>query len=193
MDDIEEFRKRLIETQTWCAARIDMVHPDTSLRSPLLRPTGTHGDDERMTNITWGSLAERREMVAALTSQRADLLAQAGQVPAPSLIPAIKGRHLAYDPDSTLSDGAAWVASKGFFDGDNTPAWDTWIAYIDTETPGNLFTLARFASFLVSWVPQDLVDMVEYALWANPEECIQWASDIDIPFIHRLRAVGLLF
>ena len=32
-------------------------------------------------------------------------------------------------PDADLCDGAAELASDGFFDGHNTPPWDTWVGY----------------------------------------------------------------
>ena len=32
-------------------------------------------------------------------------------------------------PDDNLADGAAALASRGFFDEDNAPPWDTWLWY----------------------------------------------------------------
>ena len=58
-----------------------------------------------------------------------------------------EGRLLLFAPQDSLSDGAATVASEGFFDTDNVPAWDTW-RYFDDQT-------------LVSWVPHQLISKVQ--------------------------------
>ena len=73
------------------------------------------------------------------------------------------GRLLLYAPQDNLSDGAAEYASMGFFDVDNAPPWDTWIV--------------MFRKYLVSWVPSQLVRLVQQGLDVNPEQCILWADD----------------
>ena len=50
-----------------------------------------------------------------------------------------EGKVLLFTPQDSLSEGAATVASEGFFDVDNVPAWDTWL-YFDGRS-------------LLSWVP----------------------------------------
>jgi len=46
--------------------------------------------------------------------------------------------------EENLADGAAKHPSKGFFDVDNTPPWDTWVAFSH--------------GILLSWVPLNLWD-----------------------------------
>jgi hypothetical protein len=58
-----------------------------------------------------------------------ELLQEQGIPPFQLALPLAGGRLLAFALDHTLSDGAAYVATNGFFDGDNIPAWDTWITY----------------------------------------------------------------
>jgi hypothetical protein len=77
-----------------------------------------------------------------------------------------RGRLLLFAPDDNLADGAAEYGSLGFFDVDNVPPWDTWIA--------------MFGKYLVSWVPPQLVRLVQEGLDVNPEQCILWADDPSI-------------
>jgi hypothetical protein len=69
---------------------------------------------------------------------------------------------LEYVPDENLFDGAARYSSKGFFDVDNVLAWDTWVYF--------------FQGHLISWVPSQLVELVNDGVDANPEGCIFWVE-----------------
>src|SRR5215469_13736272 len=73
-----------------------------------------------------------------------------------------EGKLLLFTPQDSLSDGAATVASDGFFDVDNVPAWDTWL-YFDGHT-------------LLSWIPPQLISKVQSGVDVNPEACIKWAE-----------------
>jgi len=100
-----------------------------------------------------------REAVEALVAHRTELLQRhAGS--SPILPNARGGKLLLFTPRDSLSDGAATVASDGFFDVDNVPAWDTWL-YFDGHT-------------LVSWVPPQLISKVQLGIDVNPESCIRW-------------------
>jgi hypothetical protein len=83
---------------------------------------------------------------------------------------------LHFDPDQSLSDAAAMVESNGFFDADNTPPWDTWIAYVagQPQRPG---VWTSFDSFLLCWVPAAFVELVDRAISVNPEQCLRWADE----------------
>jgi len=78
-----------------------------------------------------------------------------------------RGRLLLYLPDENLSDGAAQYASKGFFDVQNVPPWDTWVCLIER--------------YLVSWVPPLLMDLASQGIDVNPEQCILWAPENGLP------------
>jgi hypothetical protein len=43
----------------------------------------------------------------------------------------VGGRLIAYSPDFNLACGVCEVETKGYFDVDNTPPWDTWVALLD--------------------------------------------------------------
>jgi hypothetical protein len=96
-----------------------------------------------------------------------------------------------FDPEQSLSDGAAEVESNGFFDADNTPPWDLWVTYIqEPKQRGNLWT--RFDAFVLCWIPPAFTELADRSIAVNPEKCIAWARDFDSPFIRRLRAAKLL-
>ena len=97
------------------------------------------------------------------------------------------GRLLVYFPDGELSDGAAEIESRGFFDVNNAPPWDTWIALFRDDSAD-----ISSRDHLVSWVPKELVEIVDRGIYVNPEQCIVWLSDARIPIAERLRAGQLL-
>jgi hypothetical protein len=103
-----------------------------------------------------------------------------------------RGALLLFDPGQSLSDGAAQVESKGFFDADNVPPWDLWVAYIE-EAKQRPKVWTPFDSFLLCWIPPHLEDLVDRSIAVNPERCLHWARDVDSPFLRRLRLASLLF
>jgi len=98
-----------------------------------------------------------------------------------------RGRLLVYLPDDNLADGAAEVESKGFFDIDNTPPWDTWVALLRNPA-GDLSSEWH----LVCWVPDPLVDLADRGILVNPEKCLLWLADTRLPIAERLRRDGRL-
>jgi len=108
------------------------------------------------------TLAERKAIVEDIANRRAALLKIMGRYPASLQTNLTEGRILLHAPNDNLSDGAATYPSKGFFDVNNVPPWDTWVCYVD--------------SYLVSWVPPVLEELVSAGIAVNPEECIRWAG-----------------
>lgn len=82
-------------------------------------------------------------------------------------VPFEGGRLLLYFPDAELSDGAAETETGGFFDVENVPPWDTWIALFRDEDAD-----VSFAECLIGWVPQEFVALAGRGIRVNPEECI---------------------
>ena len=73
------------------------------------------------------------------------------------------GRLLVYFPDADLADGAAEASIGGFFDVNNTPLWDTWVAmFRDAEGDES------FADYVVAWVPAVFVELAATGLDVNP-------------------------
>ncbi|GAB4135473.1 MAG: hypothetical protein Tsb009_01790 [Planctomycetaceae bacterium] len=92
------------------------------------------------------------------------------------------GKLLLFFPDATLSDGAAEMESEGFYDVSNTPPWDTWISYFEDRTPIH----GSYDTYLLAFVPAELVELAEIGITINPEECIQWLTDADVKLRDRL-------
>jgi hypothetical protein len=82
-------------------------------------------------------------------------------------------RFVVWLPDQSLSDGAAQLETDGYFDADNQPPWDTWVAWVSAPTAKDL----GLRNMLVAWVPEDFVKLVRAGVDANPEECLQWLQD----------------
>jgi len=129
--------------------------PSPQLRSESLNPAAFgaasfRGDRE---NIPTPNAVE------TLVKRRAELLGEQAEHPsAPVNID--NEKLLLFTPEDSLSDGAATVASGGFFDVDNVPAWDTWL-FFNGRT-------------LISWVPPLLISIVQAGIDVNPESCIRW-------------------
>ena len=70
-------------------------------------------------------------------------------------------------------------------DDDNTPPWDSWLLFVE-ETPRSPDRWTAFDSYLLCWIPQSLVPMVDRAIEVNPEQCLRWADDLRAPFLEHL-------
>lgn len=86
---------------------------------------------------------------------------------------------LVVEPAQSLSDGAARLASSGYFDDDNFPPWDTWVTAVPPrpeyeQIPG-----------LLCWVPEWAHEHVERGIEVNPEECLHWAEIRDDTVVWR--------
>lgn len=212
-------RQRLAEAITWCAGRVGALDPGDALWMPALRPAslperppyaaivawyrGQRGPPPgRSTGLADHPLAGRVGVIDDLTRARAAALASTGCAPGAPADDLAGGRLLLFAPDESASDGAAELQTRGFFDGDNTPGWDTWVwsAVDPTRTaenarratgPGGWVSIG-FADYLVAWAPPELLALVDAGVRINPEGCIAWADEVDTALTRRLRVAGLL-
>lgn len=168
--DPEAFDRRLAETIAWCGARMDRADPGISLRSPGTRPRTLPAD---RLDLVHSATARGRGVGFRVHPPRKD--APGG------------GRLLAYFPDADLTDGAAEMESRGFFDVFNAPPWDTWVAYVEEDPPGGD---RSYASYLVAWVPPELLELAATGIEANPEQCIAWLGDTRTAIAGWLRERG---
>lgn len=98
------------------------------------------------------------------------------------------GRVLLFAPLMSLNDGLAGDLTAGFFDVHNCPAWDTWVAFIDTidrEVSGLATRCHLWESCLVAFIPECSVAAVDQGVSANVEGCVAWADTL--PATNRLR------
>ncbi len=198
MDFLEAFQHTLAETIAWCAPRATSLEPESSLRS---LPLNSQPSIESQSNDKW------KQAVSDIATTRAMFLRDAGNYSQEPPTDLAGGRLLLYAPNETLSDGAAWVSWGGFFDWDNAPPWDTWVAYVEDTPADPEHTNTWFrqhawkqgivhppmrVSYLVSWVPPCLLEVAEAGIEANPEECVEWLADRDTTFTRALQETGLL-
>ena len=78
--------------------------------------------------------------------------------------PAAKGRLLGFEIDACFFDGVAPAETEGFFDDEDLPPWDTWVAF-DLRS-----------GRLVSWVPDALVDLADKGVKVHFADAYAWMS-----------------
>ena len=153
----------LSETVVWCLRR-SLQHdqfrsreldPSAFLRIP---PFGE-------SNIgVW--LERKRESyqsaIIAINANRSVLVRDMNIEVADPAVAGSKGRLLLYEPLETVTDGASGSSSRGFFDIEDAPPWDTWFLYSEGS--------------ILSWVPEALVQDAQAGIDANPVDCIHWCD-----------------
>ena len=160
----DSFFQCLAEAISWGRSRVDVALPESCLR-------GAPFDSRTTKRIDSG-------FVSAVVDWRRK---QVGTVTADSALHG--GRLLAYFPDANLCDGAAEVLSQGFFDVDNCPPWETWIALLNDGADDDGRGYGRY---LVAWVPPQLLALATAGIDANPEECVVWLDSTRLPLAQRL-------
>jgi hypothetical protein len=157
-DEEKLFERSLRETQIWCDSRANQAEPAKSLRSDRLRPQELLGEGPEFQR-RYGN-RDLAVTVARLNEIRSGML-QASSESAREIL----GRVLVFWPEETVHCGASDESSKGFFDLDDAPPWDTWFWYgpIPNDKPG-----------IYAWVPHQLLKLADKGIWANPVECIRW-------------------
>ena len=188
MTDFDEVNRRLAETIAWCHSHMSVSDPTGSLRSLELRPVEIGKVPTHV--LLWAATTETEGVVDSLCSVRRSLLTGSAQkeqnnkkTRALSGHPT-DGRLLCYLPYANLADGAAEEASRGFFDADNMPPWDTWVwfDYLGSKLE-NGYDIS-YAYYLVTWVPQQFITLADAGIVTNPEECILWLDDYN-PILKR--------
>jgi hypothetical protein len=106
---------------------------------------------------------DRMGIVEELAEKRARFLRQRDTYPRTISTDLAGGRLLAYEPDENVADGASQHQTKGYFDGDDAPPWDTWVCYVDRS--------------LISWVPPMFRGLVQEGVSVNCVDCIHWTDE----------------
>lgn len=155
--NLEEFLQSFAETYAWCSSRPRPWNALRSFRSPEIAPEfGCTTDKGWVSSVIW----QRREVLG-------------GKIGLPEYV-FLRGKLLVYFPDENLDHGLEEYETEGFVTASNVPPWDTWVAYLYGETE----------NYLVSWVPNEMVDLVNSGIEVSPEECFNWlgvrAGDLKI-------------
>jgi hypothetical protein len=177
--DQRRFIERLTEAISWCTGAGSLSDPRTSLRT--FKPADL-------------VLVSQHDQVFAVCGDRWRALSLSGRRDLPAVTSLCGGRLVAYFPGDSLSDGPAEAESKGFFDVDNIPPYDTWVWMVRNvraaEYPGTTGEID--ANYLVAWVPPDFIDLANRGIEANPEQCIMWLDTLDDEFVQSLRRLNVL-
>jgi hypothetical protein len=162
-------KNELLETQAWCAAKADLARPKDCFRDDRLRP--------RLLPPS------RRDAVDDV--RRSRRLYSDRQASADSETVIAGGRLIAYSPDANLACGTSEAETKGYFDVNNTPPWDTWVALLDAPKA------KLWESSLIAWVPSAFVPLVQAGIDVIPEECVLWLDDCPASLQHLWNKVAM--
>jgi hypothetical protein len=195
-----ELSRLLAETIAWCRLHVSVDDPSRSLRTPHLRPTNLAINANQGGNFgyEWGTVEENQVLVSDLAGRRAQLLRAENAYPH-SLQPDLAGgRLLIADPEESDWCGLSIHETAGFIDDFDVPAWDTWACYLhETITPDPQqvrksqealcasygrdsyadWQPASSVSYILCWIPPQLIAMVEMGIRVNPVECFFWATE----------------
>jgi hypothetical protein len=153
----------LLEVSTWCSLTLAL---DKELRSSQLDPS--HNLEvppfDSLGVAAWTNVKREsyRRSTCAINKTRSLLLRDAKIAVTDFRHAQSKGKLLLYEPLETVSDGAAEAASRGFFDVEDAPPWDTWFLYSNGA--------------IYSWVPNSMIPFAQAGIDANPVDCIHWVN-----------------
>ena len=146
------FRNSLAETISWVMPRMDIADPRWSMRSLELRPSVDETRDGRP------GFFNNARLIADVVRKRSALLSQNM-----SRLCA-KGQLLTLDYANTNFNEVTEIETRGFFDFADNPPWDLWIG--------------DCCGLLVSWIPEEFVDIVDDAIEIELFEVLRWVDDV---------------
>ena len=170
--EVQTMRGLIAEAAEWCHHRVRLNDLADCLRTPELAPPRTRTGELLLSTLSVGDLSRRRSTLLGTAR-----LPSAANGTLPS------GRLLLFDRETSLSDGAAAAETQFLFDDDNAPPWDTFVCYV-RDPPQSRRRWTSFDSYLVCWVPAELVALAARAIDVNPESCLAWADDVARPSLH---------
>jgi len=161
----DKLMKLALEAGNWSSHHLNLNDLGSSLRSSDLNPESE----------VWNYVTEDRQVqkiVSQLCDKRRELLASESI----NLKNKLQGRVLCFYPEISLKDAVVCLASSGFIDQDDSPPWDTWIWYSldDIEQHHE----EKYAC-LFSWVPDELVSLIDKAIEEDTYDCLIWAEKLE--------------
>ena len=157
-EDWNAHRQALAEAQTWCALKLDVTEPATSLRSAKIRPAEYL--EEWLYGVFHPAMFEaviqtRRQLLSTHTSSKHN------------------GRILCVFGDSDTAMGEGTLVSGGVIDDAYLPPWDCWFALL-TLDPEIEFSTPHL---LLAWIPLELTHKVRRAIDVAASQPLAWLSD----------------
>jgi hypothetical protein len=161
-----EIRHTFFEVVTWCYHSI----PGDRFRSSELDPSEflKVPPFDELGNEAWGQIKREsyQRAVSATNQSRSLHLRERGITISDVAVEQSKGKLLLWEPMETVTDGAAEASSRGFYDIEDAPPWDTWFLYS--------------SGAIISWVPESSVQNAQAGIDANPVDCIRWIEWSDL-------------
>jgi hypothetical protein len=157
--------RAISEAVTWCSYRQISGKPFRSLELDPFTVLDIPDFSHNLESIkAWSE--RNRECYCRATSwineTRSELLKAAGIETFEAVDALSKSKLLIYEHQETVDDGAAEVASMGFYDLHDAPPWDTWLLYADRA--------------VFCCVPEFAIPRAQDGIDANPVDCIHWAD-----------------
>lgn len=147
-------------SQMLTEANLNAIRPlADQLRSPTLKP------DPQLSNLK-ATDEDRAALIEPLCKNRACLLRKSDRYPDLSTAPILNGKILRYALENSCADKAPGYESKGFFDANLCPPWDTWICVVGGE--------------LLAYVPRSLCGLAQRGIEVDTAECIRWADQASL-------------
>ena len=177
---------RLAETIAWCQHLAVLDVPARDLRSNELLPPSITEHEETYPTL-W---EERRQIVAALSHTRANILLSKG-IDILAVDAALAGGSLLlYFPSAQLADGEAHFQTQGFFDEKDCPPWDTWIWYhVEVDKIEND---SSYGESILCWIPPSYLDIASIGVEVSISCSLQWAADVENDLTDKLHLHNLL-
>ncbi len=158
MDDIAAIDRSIREAAAWCRLRADPARPAESLRTPELLSAPWPSDYDHDSSISldlqqFRCMEQRLGIVAEVIERRRRMLHQEGVVaPLHTPMPS-DGFLILIWPDSDMHDECARDETEGFFDVEELPGHDSWVAYV-TASPEKVTECGLDCwSRLIAWIP----------------------------------------
>lgn len=200
----DALRWRLAETIAWCRRHgpiADAATAAVEFRTPELCPRGftfsKNAYGRTLVEPTIGSQepSKLRDIVEEVSVLRVKQLILNNSYPPAPIEHLADGRLLFYDPYENLAEGGEEQETQGYFDLDAVPPWDTWLWFIIEQTRLKNRPHGRrlwYDRYLISWVPSELVDVVDEGVQICSTYCLAWADELDSEFLSRLRESGVI-
>ena len=135
------------EAAVWCQLQWNASEPRSSLRTLNFLPCFFNTDQYYTVNDLIYSRKYEMERLGLKPSSNLSM-----------------GKILVYEPDSNISDCISEGETSGYFDSSDCPPWDTWVGFI----------VENNQRYVLSWVPNEIIHIVEAGFEVNCVECFYW-------------------
>ena len=163
----------IAETVMWFRQKPFEDWKKAEFRTPSLLDEYVYGTPPSMRNYDYD---RTRSIVAELVTRRCGLLSERAK----RWTDLRQGRLLRHNFQETTNTDIPRLATDGFFDSWDVPAWDFWVAFVvDDPDPCDA---AQMNNYLITWVPDELHDMVNQTIEASFEENLLWLDETSTEF-----------